>query len=137
VEKADIVKGFEYAKNRYIEIDPEELKALRLRTAMQIKQSIKPEERFLSDPISWLPKTGFRQRRSASCVRLLRRRGCVKNMMHIVIPLRCEGSGLAALVPTQTKCLIVFVFEKQMDGEKPQRERVLPVRPLSASGYRL
>jgi DNA end-binding protein Ku len=46
VEKADIVKGFEYAKNRYIEIDPEELRALRLPTAttMQIKQFIKAEE---------------------------------------------------------------------------------------------
>ena len=46
VEKADIVKGFEFAKNRYIEIDPEELKALRLPTAttMQIKQFIKAEE---------------------------------------------------------------------------------------------
>ena len=28
VEKADIVKGFEYAKDKYIEIDPDELKAL-------------------------------------------------------------------------------------------------------------
>jgi DNA end-binding protein Ku len=46
VEKADIVKGFEYAKNRYIEIDPEELNALRLPTAstMQIKQFIKAED---------------------------------------------------------------------------------------------
>jgi DNA end-binding protein Ku len=46
VENANIVKGFEYAKNRYIEIDPEELKALRLPTAttMQIKQFIKADE---------------------------------------------------------------------------------------------
>jgi DNA end-binding protein Ku len=46
VEKADIVKGFEYTKNRYIEIDLEELKALRLPTAatMQIKQFVKAEE---------------------------------------------------------------------------------------------
>lgn len=46
VEKTDIVKGFEYAKNRYVEINPEELKALRLQTAttMQIKQFIKAEE---------------------------------------------------------------------------------------------
>ncbi len=43
VEKANIVKGFEYAKDKYIEIDPEELKALRLETAttMQIKQFVK------------------------------------------------------------------------------------------------
>ena len=46
VERADIVKGFEYAKNKYIEIDPEELKALRLPTAtsMPIKQFVKAEE---------------------------------------------------------------------------------------------
>jgi DNA end-binding protein Ku len=46
VEKADVVKGFEYAKNKYIEIDPEELKALRIPTAttLQIKQFIKAEE---------------------------------------------------------------------------------------------
>ncbi|MDW5266829.1 MULTISPECIES: Ku protein [Acidobacteriaceae] len=46
VEKADIVKGFEYAKNKYIEIDPEELKALRLPTAttMSIQQFVKAEE---------------------------------------------------------------------------------------------
>jgi DNA end-binding protein Ku len=46
VEKADIVKGFEYAKNKYIEIDPEELKSLRLQTAstMPISQFVKVEE---------------------------------------------------------------------------------------------
>ena len=46
VKKADIVKGFEYARNKYIEIDPEELKALRLSTAttMQIKQFVEAEE---------------------------------------------------------------------------------------------
>jgi DNA end-binding protein Ku len=33
VEKADLVNRFEYAKNKYIEIDPEELEALRLPTA--------------------------------------------------------------------------------------------------------
>jgi DNA end-binding protein Ku len=36
VEKANIVKGFEYAKDNYIEIDPEELKALRLQTATTV-----------------------------------------------------------------------------------------------------
>jgi DNA end-binding protein Ku len=46
VEKADIVKGFEYAKNKYIEIDPEEHKALRLPTAttIPISQFVKGEE---------------------------------------------------------------------------------------------
>jgi DNA end-binding protein Ku len=46
VEKADVVKGFEYAKNKYIEIDPEELKMIRIPTAttMQIKQFIQVEE---------------------------------------------------------------------------------------------
>jgi DNA end-binding protein Ku len=46
VGKANIVKGFEYAKDKYIEIDPEELKALRLPTAttMPIKQFVKVEE---------------------------------------------------------------------------------------------
>lgn len=46
VTQRDIVKGYEYAKNRYIEIDPEELKALRIPTAttMQIRQFVKTEE---------------------------------------------------------------------------------------------
>jgi DNA end-binding protein Ku len=46
VEKRDIVKGFEFAKNKYIEIDPEELKALRLSTSttMPIRQFIKADE---------------------------------------------------------------------------------------------
>jgi DNA end-binding protein Ku len=46
VEKSDIVKGFEYARDKYIEIDPEELKALRIPTAttMQIQQFVKVEE---------------------------------------------------------------------------------------------
>lgn len=46
VEKSDIVKGFEYAKNKYLEVDPKELKALRLPTAttMQVKQFVKAEE---------------------------------------------------------------------------------------------
>jgi DNA end-binding protein Ku len=48
VEKADIVKGFEYAKDKYIEIDPDELKALRIPTAttMQIKQFVNANEIF-------------------------------------------------------------------------------------------
>jgi DNA end-binding protein Ku len=46
VKKADIVKGFEYAKDKYIEIDPEELKALRLQTAttMPINQFVNASE---------------------------------------------------------------------------------------------
>ncbi len=46
VEKRDVVKGYEYAKNRYIEIDPEELKALRIPTAttMQIQQFVDADE---------------------------------------------------------------------------------------------
>jgi DNA end-binding protein Ku len=46
VEKADIVKGFEYAKDKYIEIDADELKALRIPTATttQIQQFVKADE---------------------------------------------------------------------------------------------
>jgi DNA end-binding protein Ku len=46
VAKADIVKGFEYAKDKYIEIEPDELKSLRLPTAttMPIKQFVKAGE---------------------------------------------------------------------------------------------
>ncbi len=46
VEQSDIVKGFEYARNKFIEIDPDDLKALRLPTAttMQIQQFVKAEE---------------------------------------------------------------------------------------------
>ncbi len=46
VSKSDIVKGYEYSKNKYIEIDPEELKSLRLptATAMQIKQFVKVDQ---------------------------------------------------------------------------------------------
>jgi DNA end-binding protein Ku len=45
VEKGDIAKGFEYAKDKYVEIDPDELKALRLQTAttMEIKQFVKAD----------------------------------------------------------------------------------------------
>jgi len=46
VEREDIVKGYEYAKGKYIEIDPEELDALRIPTAttMQIQQFVKAGE---------------------------------------------------------------------------------------------
>ena len=46
VERADLIKGFEHAKDKYIEIDPEELKALRLSTAttMPISQFVNAEE---------------------------------------------------------------------------------------------
>lgn len=46
VEKADVVKGFEYARNKYIEVDPEELKSIRLTTAetLDIRQFVKREE---------------------------------------------------------------------------------------------
>lgn len=50
VAREEIVKGYEYAKNRYIEIDPEELKALRIATAttMEIRQFVDAEEVPLS-----------------------------------------------------------------------------------------
>jgi DNA end-binding protein Ku len=46
VDTADLVKGFEYSRDKYIEIDPEELKSLRLPTAttMQIQQFVKTDE---------------------------------------------------------------------------------------------
>jgi len=46
VAREDIVKGFEYAKNKYIEIDPDELKALRIPTAttMEIRQFVAADE---------------------------------------------------------------------------------------------
>jgi DNA end-binding protein Ku len=46
VQKQDIVKGYEYAKGKFIEVDPEELKALRIPTAttVEIKQFVKAEE---------------------------------------------------------------------------------------------
>ncbi len=46
VERGDIVKGFEYARDHFIEIDPEELKALRLPTAttLDIRQFVKTGE---------------------------------------------------------------------------------------------
>ena len=74
VEKADLVKGFEYAKNKYIEIDPEELKALRLPTAttMPIKQFVKADEVFpglFDRPYLSFRKMKSRERRSASCAR--------------------------------------------------------------------
>ena len=46
ITRADIVKGYEYARDKYIEIDPDELKSLRLPTAttMQIEQFVKADE---------------------------------------------------------------------------------------------
>jgi DNA end-binding protein Ku len=46
VDKADVVKGFEYAKGKYVEIEPEELNQLRIPTAttMQIKQFVKEDD---------------------------------------------------------------------------------------------
>jgi DNA end-binding protein Ku len=50
VEKTEIVKGFEYAKGRYVAIEPDELKALSLptATAMQIKQFVQADELALT-----------------------------------------------------------------------------------------
>jgi DNA end-binding protein Ku len=46
VDRADIVKGFEYARNKFFEIDPEELRALRLPTAttLEIRQFVRTSE---------------------------------------------------------------------------------------------
>jgi DNA end-binding protein Ku len=46
VAKIDIVKGYEYAKNKYIQINPNELNALRIptATAVQIKQFVNAEQ---------------------------------------------------------------------------------------------
>ena len=46
VDRGDIVKGFEYARGKYIEIDPKELRSLRMATAtaVQIQQFVKSNE---------------------------------------------------------------------------------------------
>ncbi len=61
VDPGDIVKGYEYARNKYIEIDPDELKALRLPTAnaMEIRQFVKAKEMpnaLLERPYFVVPK---------------------------------------------------------------------------------
>ena len=46
VDRADIVKGYEYARGKYIEIEPKELRSLRMptATAVQIQQFVKADE---------------------------------------------------------------------------------------------
>ena len=46
VDRADIVKGYEFARGKYTEIDPKELSSLRLptATAVQIQQFVKADE---------------------------------------------------------------------------------------------
>lgn len=46
VDKEDVVKGFEYRKGKYVQIDAEELKRLRIPTAasMEIRQFVKADE---------------------------------------------------------------------------------------------
>ena len=46
VDRTDIVKGYEYARGKFIEIDPEELRSLRMATAtaVQIQQFVKADE---------------------------------------------------------------------------------------------
>ncbi len=46
VEQEDIVKGFEYAKGMYVQIEPDELMRLRITTAtvMEIRQFVRAEE---------------------------------------------------------------------------------------------
>ena len=46
VDRGDIVKGFEYARGKYIEIDPKELRSLRMATAtaVQIQQFVRSDE---------------------------------------------------------------------------------------------
>jgi DNA end-binding protein Ku len=57
VDKADIVKGFEYAKGKYVVIDPEDLKKVAPPTAttMEILQFVKSGE---IDPL-WLEKSYY------------------------------------------------------------------------------
>jgi DNA end-binding protein Ku len=67
VEKSNIVKGFEYAKDKYLEIDPEELKALRLPTAttMQVRQFVKADElplRLFERPYFVAPKDDVQEK---------------------------------------------------------------------------
>jgi non-homologous end joining protein Ku len=78
VEKSDIVKGFEYAKGKYIEIDPEELKSLRLPTATT-RLSVNSSRRksyhrsSLIGLISSFRKMKFRERHLALCAKPSRR----------------------------------------------------------------
>src|SRR3977135_2607273 len=67
VQKADLVKGFEYAKNKYIEIDPEELKAFAFRLQLRCRPSNSSRRKrsfrgYLTDLISSFRKMKSRER---------------------------------------------------------------------------
>ena len=61
VDRADIVKGYEYARGKFIEIDPKELRSLRMATAtaVEIQQFVKADElplELLEKPYFVAPK---------------------------------------------------------------------------------
>jgi hypothetical protein len=74
VEKTDVIKGFEYAKDKYIEIDPEELKHFAFRRQPPcLSVNLSTRTKYLRDSstvlILWFRKMRFRRRRSASCAK--------------------------------------------------------------------
>jgi len=124
VEKADVVKGYEYAKNRYVEVDPGELKSLRIPTAttMQIKQFVKADSlppSLFDRPYFVAPKEDS-QNKALSIMRRALRETDTFGVGEIAFSGREHLVAIAAPLDTKQKGLMLYThrYEAELRDSK-------------------
>jgi len=123
VGKADVVKGYEYAKNKYVEIDPEELKALRLPTAttMQIKQFVKADSlppSLFDRPYFVAPKEDS-QNKALSIMRRALRETNTYGIGEIAFSGREHLVAIAAPLDSKQKGLMLYTLRFEEELREP------------------
>jgi len=114
VATADIVKGFEYARNKFVEIDPRELQSLRLPTAttLEIRQFVQASELFpaLYDrPYFVAPKDDTQAKALAIVRRALEDTGCC-GIGEVAFSGRESLVALAAPSDRKQKGLMLYIL---------------------------
>ena len=125
VAREDIVKGFEYAKNRYIEIDPDELKTLRIPTAttMDIRQFVSVDEvpaSLYDRPYFVAPKDAA-QAKPLNIMRDALRATRKLGIGEVAFSGREHLAAIAAPADTKQKGLMLYVlrYEEELREAKP------------------
>ncbi len=114
VEKIDIAKGYEYEKDKYIVIEPDELKKLRLpgQKTIEITQFCESSEidpSFFEKPYFVVPKDELQAKSMAIIGEALRETGCV-GLGEITFSGRAHLAALSAPIDTKAPGLMLYLM---------------------------
>jgi DNA end-binding protein Ku len=123
VEKADVVKGYEYEAGKYIAIDPEEIKRLRLKSqkTLEVVQFVGLDEvdlEFFEKPYYVVPKDNAQARVLAILRKALEETATI-GLGEITMSGREHLVALAAPVSKEVRGLMLYVMRYEEELRDP------------------